>query len=341
MQDTGKNNGKNPNEGEIAELVRQKEALTDQENSLQAAKDAISREKKMAYETRERLAARLAEVEKERISEITRLDSIARETARRDGERMVAESKERLAARLAEVDKERAMELARLESLTQDTLRRETERLAAESRARLAERLAEVDKGCAARLAEVDRERAEKNARLDDLAQDLARRERETLESNERLSARLAEVERESSEKLARLESRSHDLARREGEVLDAEKRLQERMKEPVGQILAVEQELKAEKERSALLREEVNNSKAHIESVLREAAVLEEELVGVKEKHFKAEAQKDAEWSKKMNDLIALMGEKERELESSWSRRHNTLETEEKQYHADFEKRH
>jgi len=114
MQDTGKNRGTNPNEKEIAELVKKKHALNDQENSLQAAKDAISREQKLALETRERLAARLAEVEKERILEITRLDSVARETARRDGERLVSESKERLAVRLAEVDRERAMELARL-----------------------------------------------------------------------------------------------------------------------------------------------------------------------------------------------------------------------------------
>lgn len=106
-------------------------------------------------------------------------------------------------------------------------------------------------------------------------------------------------------------------------------------------EIPDLESKLKEEAARKGLLKEELATVKAHLDKALKESAALEEEFVLAKENHLKAEAQKDAERSKKMESLLVEMEEKERELEASWARRHKALEAEQKAHHAEFEKRH
>lgn len=105
--------------------------------------------------------------------------------------------------------------------------------------------------------------------------------------------------------------------------------------------VVRLEQELKLEKERTAVLRGELKTAKEHAEAALLETAAKEEELTNFKERHLRADAQKDSERAQKNADLLAGIEEKERELEASWTRRHKTLEAEQKEHQANFEKRH
>ncbi|MFA6434202.1 MAG: hypothetical protein WCW52_05855 [Elusimicrobiales bacterium] len=102
-----------------------------------------------------------------------------------------------------------------------------------------------------------------------------------------------------------------------------------------------LEQELKLGKEGAAALQEELKAGKAYTEKILREAAGLKEEIVALKDEHLKAEARKDAERAKKMEDLISSLSEKKRELEAAWARRHSALEAEQKESRTGFEKMH
>ncbi len=87
------------------------------------------------------------------------------------------------------------------------------------------------------------------------------------------------------------------------------------------------ERDMKAVNGRCDVMKEEVHSLTARLETALREAAQLEDQLVAAKEAHLKAEAQKDADRSRRMDELVAGMGEKERALEEAWSRRHKELE--------------
>lgn len=105
-------------------------------------------------------------------------------------------------------------------------------------------------------------------------------------------------------------------------------------------EIPEIEAKRKEESDRAASMREELKSVKEHLDKVLKENAALEENLVAATEKHLKAEAQKDAERSKKMESLIAGIEAKEREMEEAWTRRHTALEAEQKGFHEEFEKR-
>ena len=105
-------------------------------------------------------------------------------------------------------------------------------------------------------------------------------------------------------------------------------------------EIPEIEAKRKEESDRAAALREELKSVKEHLDKILKENAALEESLVVATEKHLKAEAQKDAERSKKMESLISEIEAKEREMEEAWTRRHTALEAEQKGFHEEFEKR-
>jgi hypothetical protein len=133
----------------------------------------------------------------------------------------------------------------------------------------------------------------------------------------------------------------------RAAELADRLEQAEERLAENTARAEAghavprLEQELKLEKERTAVLREEVKAAKARAEAALGETAAKEEELNNFKERHLRADAQKDAERTQKNADLLAGIEKKELELEDAWTRRHKALEAEQKERQDGFEKRH
>jgi len=157
-----------------------------------------------------------------------------------------------------------------------------------------------------------------------------------------------AELEKQDSKSLSRAESAAKEaqqlrerISALETQTRESERNLAQAKSKCEAEIPELESKLKEETARKALLREELNTAKAHLDKALKESAAMEEELFLAKEKHLKAEAQKDAERSKKMEGLLFEMEEKERELEESWARRHKALEAEQKTHYAELEKRH
>lgn len=106
-------------------------------------------------------------------------------------------------------------------------------------------------------------------------------------------------------------------------------------------EIPGLQADLRSAKEREEALRNELKGVREHRDKVLKESGALEEELELTRERHLKAEAQKDAERTGKMEALLTGMAGKERDLEESWTRRHKNLETEQKTVQAEFERRH
>ncbi|MDO8806744.1 MAG: hypothetical protein Q7R35_20220 [Elusimicrobiota bacterium] len=185
-------------------------------------------------------------------------------------------------------------------------------------------KLAEMEKSaCLERLAEWDK----KGPELEKWRSELAAREQKCarLEENARAQAQPLRERIAAQEVLLRESEQNAALAITRCEA----------------EIPEIEAQLKEESARAASLRAELKSAKEHLDKVLKENAALEENLVLATEKHLKAEAQKDAERSRKMESMLAGIEEKERELEEVWTRRHTALEAEQKGYHAEFEKRH
>ncbi|OGR75090.1 MAG: hypothetical protein A2X32_10360 [Elusimicrobia bacterium GWC2_64_44] len=144
-------------------------------------------------------------------------------------------------------------------------------------------------------------------------------------------------------EQKARAEARGLGgrIAELEAKLLQGEKAVAQARLRCENEIPAAESKFREEAARAAALEQELGKIKEHFGKALSELAELSERLADEKGKFIKAEAQKDAERSRKMEELLAGLAAKERALEEGWTRRHRTLEAEQKGYQEEFERRH
>jgi len=320
---------------QLAAARRHAEDLEKAAGSERAAAAEAAQKGRLAEIDRAALARRLEEWEKKG----PELEKFRAELKTREGKcRLIEES----ARKAAQPYQER---IAALELELRD-MKRESDKW----RLRLAEvegQAAELKKKAAAleKNLEGARETAaaeEQRRHLAEMAKDaLAKR----LEEWEKKGPELEKWRAEASdrEQKARAEARAlgERVSELEGKLLQGEKAVAQARLRCENEIPAAEEKFRGEAARAAALEQELAKVKEHFGNSLSELAELNERLASEKERFIKAEAQKDAERSRKMEDLLAELAAKERALEEGWTRRHRTLEAEQKGYQEEFERRH